>query len=59
MALAADDYSGAFAERVGDVFLYFLQALLVDQRADHHAGLVPGPTLNPFTLSASLAAKAS
>src|SRR2546426_308907 len=50
MTLAADDRSGAFAERVRDVLLHLLQALLVDQRADHDPGLGAGADLESLYL---------
>src|SRR5690349_15021235 len=48
VALAAKDDLRAFADGVGDVLLGLLHALLVDERPDHHAGLVAGADLEAF-----------
>src|SRR5687767_13086523 len=52
--LAAERHFGAFAEGVGDVRLDFLQPLLVDERADDDAGLVPRADLEPLDLLGEL-----
>src|SRR5436190_2100172 len=48
VALAAEHDLRAFGRSVGDVLLDFLQTGLVDQRADHDAGLGAGTDLERF-----------
>src|SRR5919204_5970913 len=54
VAFAAQDDLRAFAERVGDVLLDLLYAVLVDKRPDHHAGLGAGADLEAADLLGEL-----